>query len=358
MPVKGYIYSHFLIQKRLKKVVQKGNIFGPFFLRPAKQAVQTAAKQVAQTAAQQATQSPISESLMLTLGHVDAATHSNATGHAASLSVDHARMHDSSAPTQPLAPNTTLPPTTRAPRRRTHYGRPIGHAVIIETLSPPSLYPYVLVRPHLMELSIVLSGQPSFSFSDRSPVVSYNVMSRSRTETLALESTVLGAPYEVLFIHIGEARRVTTTILSGSSNRRDKSSYHAKGTVDSTYSVDTHFLRIVLEPVVNCAYHTMTLGTLSVRYPQLSPVLKDYFRNKPRLQNAPHCRRSLRAWMTRRPYSLQLHACLNVHGVSAPKGPPSKTGGWGVRSVAPVKIRCMSWLSEKTWKTSALVFIW
>ncbi|KAF8583773.1 hypothetical protein K439DRAFT_1617222 [Ramaria rubella] len=167
------------IQKRLKKVVQKGNIFGPFFPRPAKQAAQ----------------SPISESLMLTLGHIDAATRSNATGHTASLSVDHARMHDSSAPTRPLAPNATLLPTTRALRCRTHYGRPIGRAVIIETLSPPSLYPYVLARPHPMELSIVLSGQPSFSFSDRSPVVSYNVMSRLRMETLALdevESTVLG----------------------------------------------------------------------------------------------------------------------------------------------------------------------
>ncbi|KAF8585297.1 hypothetical protein K439DRAFT_1660299, partial [Ramaria rubella] len=185
MPVKGYIYSHFLIQKRLKKVVQKGNIFGPFFPQPVKQPAQTAVKQVAQTA----TQSPISESLMLTLGHVDAATRSNTTGHTASLSVDHARTHDSSAPTRPLAPNATLPPTTRAPRRRTHY------AVIIETLSPPSLYPDVLARPRLMELSIVLSGQPSFSFSDRSLVVSYNVMPRSRTETLALdevESTVLG----------------------------------------------------------------------------------------------------------------------------------------------------------------------
>ncbi|KAF8576189.1 hypothetical protein K439DRAFT_1623047 [Ramaria rubella] len=132
---------------------------------------------------------------MLTLGHVDVATRSNATGHAASLSVDHTRTHDSSAPTRPLAPNATLPPTTPVPWRRTHYGRPIGRAVIIETLSPPSLYPYVLARPRPMELSIVLSGQPSFSFSERSPVVSYNVMSRSRTETLALdevESTVLG----------------------------------------------------------------------------------------------------------------------------------------------------------------------
>ncbi|KAF8585643.1 hypothetical protein K439DRAFT_1660155 [Ramaria rubella] len=198
MPVKGYIYSHFLIQKRLKKVVQKGNIFGPFFPQPAKQATQTATKQVAQTAAQ----SPVSESLMLTLGHVDAATCSNTTGHTASLSVDHARTHNSSAPTRPLAPNATLPPTTRAPRRRTHYGRPIGCAVIIETLSPPSLDPYVLARPCPMELStffqdvcMIWRTEPSFSSSDRSPVVSYNVMSRLRTETLALdevESTVLG----------------------------------------------------------------------------------------------------------------------------------------------------------------------
>ncbi|KAF8574847.1 hypothetical protein K439DRAFT_1624022 [Ramaria rubella] len=187
MPVKEKVFKILVVHPifQIKKGCPKRQHFWPFFPRPVKQATQTAAKQVAQTA----TQSPVSESLMLMLGHVDAATRSNATGHAASLSVDHARTHDSSAPTRPLAPNATLPPTTRAPRRRTHY------AVIIETLSPPSLYPYVLARPRPMELSIVLSGQPSFSFSNQSPVVSYNVMSQSRTETLALdevESTVLG----------------------------------------------------------------------------------------------------------------------------------------------------------------------
>ncbi|KAF8574849.1 hypothetical protein K439DRAFT_1624023 [Ramaria rubella] len=195
MPVKEKVFKILVVHPifQIKKGCPKRQHFWPFFPRPAKQATQTAAKQVAQTA----TQSPVSESLMLMLGHVDAATRSNATGHAASLSVDHARTHDSSAPTRPLAPNATLPPTTRAPRRRTHY------AVIIETLSPPSLYPYVLARPRPMELSIVLSGQPSFSFSDRSPVVSYNLMDTPCTPYAVtvedgdisldeVESTVLG----------------------------------------------------------------------------------------------------------------------------------------------------------------------
>ncbi|KAF8584381.1 hypothetical protein K439DRAFT_1616785 [Ramaria rubella] len=59
----------------------------------------------------------------------------------------------------------------------------ISSAVIIEILSPLSLFFYVLARHHPMELSIVLSG-----------FVSSNVMSQSKTETLALdkvESTVL-----------------------------------------------------------------------------------------------------------------------------------------------------------------------
>ncbi|KAF8575613.1 hypothetical protein K439DRAFT_1623464 [Ramaria rubella] len=139
----------------------------------------------------------MSESLMLTLGHVDAATHSNTTGHAASLPVDHAHTHNSSAPTRPLAPNATLPPTTRVPWCRTHYGRPIGRAVSIETLSPLSLYPYVLAQPHPMELSIVLSGR-AYDTANRAIILIFRSIpgcSRSRTETLALdevESTVLG----------------------------------------------------------------------------------------------------------------------------------------------------------------------
>ncbi|KAF8573364.1 hypothetical protein K439DRAFT_1625126 [Ramaria rubella] len=89
---------HILSLFDLEKVVQKGNIFGPFFPLPTKQAAQTATKQATQTAAKQAAQtavqSPVSESLMLTLGHVDATTRSNATGHTAVLPVDHACTHN------------------------------------------------------------------------------------------------------------------------------------------------------------------------------------------------------------------------------------------------------------------------